>query len=125
MVKVVEAVVDEAEIAVVVAETVNGVVETVLKLKERIVIEVDKDTTEVLAKIRMDLLLKERKMNEEAAEVAAATTAIAVAGEIEVKEAASAAAIEVAATEGAAIVPERRVRPNQLSNNNKLSEHHR
>lgn len=119
----VEAVVAEAEIAVVVAETVNGAVVTVLKHKERIVIE--EDTIKVHAKIRMVLSSKERKMNEEVAEAVVATMATVAAGAIEVKEVASAAATVVAATEGAAIVPEKRVRPNQLSNNNKLSEHHR
>lgn len=123
MVRVVEAVVAEAEIAVVVAETVNGAVVTVLKHKERIVIE--EDTIKVHAKIRMVLSSKERKMNEEVAEAVVATMATVAAGAIEVKEVASAAATVVAATEGAAIVPEKRVRPNQLSNNNKLSEHHR
>lgn len=123
MVRVVEAVVAEAEIAVVVAETVNGAVVTVLKHKERIVIE--GDTIKVHAKIKMVLSSKERKMNEEVAEAVVATMATVAAGAIEVKEVASAAATVVAATEGAAIVPEKRVRPNQLSNNNKLSEHHR
>jgi hypothetical protein len=123
VVRVVEAVVAEAEIAVVVAETVNGAVVTVLKHKERIVIE--EDTIKVHAKIRMVLSSKERKMNEEVAEAVVATMATVAAGAIEVKEVASAAATVVAATEGAAIVPEKRVRPNQLSNNNKLSEHHR
>lgn len=123
MVRVVEAVVAEAEIAVVVAETVNGAVVTVLKHKERIVIE--EDSIKVHAKIKMVLSSKERKMNEEVAEAVVATMATVAAGAIEVKEVASAAATVVAATEGAAIVPEKRVRPNQLSNNNKLSEHHR
>ena len=121
------AVVAGAEIAVVVAEPVNGAAETVLKPRVRIAIEVD--TRKVLVKIRMVLSSKERKMNAEAAEVAAATmvtvVAIAAAGAREVKEVANAAATVVAATEGAAIVPEKRVRPNQLSNNNKLSEYHR
>ena len=72
--------------------------------------------------------MRERKLSAEAAEAVAATMAtvlsvvIAVA---EVIEVASAAATVVAATEGAAIVPKKRVRPNQLSNNNKLSEYHR
>ena len=124
----VEAAETEAENDVV-AETANGVVETVPKLKVSIVVGVA--TTKALERIKMDLLLRERKLTAEVAEAAAATMAtvpnvvIVVAGAREVIEAASAAATGVAATEGAAIVPRKRVRPNQLSNNNKLSEHHR
>ena len=120
----VEAAVTEAENDVV-AETANGVVENVPKLKVSIVVGVA--TTKALERIKMDLLLRERKLTAEVAEAAAATMAtvlnvvIVAAGarEVkEVKEAASAAATGVAATEGAAIVPRKRVRPNQLSNNN-------
>ena len=122
--RVVAAVVAEAEIDVEVAETANGAVETVLKLRERIAIVVA--TTEVPVRIKTASSSREKKLTAEEAEAAAATTASVVAIAVaEVKEVASAAATVVAATEGAAIVPKRRARLNQLSNNNKLSEHHR
>ena len=133
--RVVAAVVAEAEIDVEVAETANGAVETVLKLRERIAIVVA--TTEVPVRIKTASSSREKKLTAEEAEAAAATTASVVAiatnklskstflSVTEVKEVASAAATVVAATEGAAIVPKRRARLNQLSNNNKLSEHHR
>jgi len=127
--RVVEAAETEAEKDVV-AETANGVMETAPKLKVSIVVGVA--TTEALERIKMDLLLREKKLTAElATEAAAATMAtvpnvvIVAAGAREVIEAASAVATAVAATEGAEIVLRRRVRPNQLSNNNKLSEHHR
>ena len=110
----------------VVVETAIGEVATAPKLRVSIV--VGAATKEVPARIKMVLLLRERKLSAEAAEAVAATMAtvlnvvIAVA---EVIEVANAAATVVAATEGAEIVPRKRVRPNQLSNNNKLSEYHR
>ena len=122
--RVVAAVVAEAEIDVEVAETANGAVETVLKLRERIAIVVA--TTEVPVRIKTASSSREKKLTAEEAEAAAATTASVVAIALaEVKEVASAAATVVAATEGVAIAPKRRARLNQLSNNNKLSEHHR
>ncbi len=122
--RVVEAAVTEAENDVF-AETANGVVETVPKLKVSIVVGVA--TTEARQRIKMDLMKREKKLTAELTEAVAATmvteavaativtvtnVVIVVAGAREVIEAAIVAATGVAATEGLAIVPRKRVRPN-------------
>ena len=93
--------------------------------------EAEAASTEVLVKTKMVSPLKARKLNAEevevvatrpASEVIAATEVIEVIEAIEVIEVVIAATTEVAATEEAEIVPRRRVRPNQLSNNKTLSE---
>lgn len=130
--KVVVAAVAGAENAVVVVTanggvvvTANGVVETDPKLKVRIA---EVATTEPLAKTKMGSSLKERKLSAEAAEAVVASTATVLKGVIAaaevnvVREVANAASTVVAVIEGAEIVPRRRVQPNQLSSNNKISE---
>jgi len=109
-----------AEVVIVVAETENGVAETVLTLREvsNVVAEATTTTTtEDLEKIKMGSLLRAKSPTVEVAEVVATLTEIEAA---EVTEVVIAATTEVAATEEAEIVPKKRAY--QLSNNKTLSE---
>ena len=104
----------------VVAETENGVAETVLTLREVSIVVAEATTittTEDLEKIKMGSLLRAKSPTVEVAEVVATLTEIEAA---EVTEVVIAATTEVAATEEAEIVPKKRAY--QLSNNKTLSE---
>ncbi len=110
-----------AEVVTVVAETENGVAETVLTLREVSIVVAEATTTtttEDLEKIKMGSLLRAKSPTVEVAEVVATLTEIEAA-EV-VTEVVIAATIEVAATEEAEIVPKKRAY--QLSNNKTLSE---
>lgn len=112
-------------------ETVIGEAVTVLRLlkvsiKAEVATKTNGVATRAHAKIKMALSSKARKLSEEVAEAVAETTRV-VAEATEVIEEVMlrgeiAATTEAEATKEAALVPRRRERPNQLSNNNKLSE---